>query len=174
MSAFGLLCVDSFIELKLTNRMNIEKPVVHYKVCKTCQAILPLDDFFKEHRTKDGFKLICKVCYTARCRAYDQRPERKAKAKANLKEKLKDPTFKSQLNARVLGYYHSNKQKWRTRANARYAIKTGKLVKQPCEVCSNPIVQAHHDDYSNPLKVRWLCQIHHAEIHRKKQSHNPL
>lgn len=54
------------------------------------------------------------------------------------------------------------------------AIAEGSLVPQPCEVCSSmPIlangnrgVQAHHDDYTKPLEVRWLCSKHHAEWHR--------
>lgn len=43
------------------------------------------------------------------------------------------------------------------------AIKRGKLQRQPCEVCGNPDVQAHHDDYTQKLAVRWLCVRHHAE-----------
>jgi ribosomal protein S27AE len=41
------------------------------------------------------------------------------------------------------------------------------LIKQPCEVCGNLKAQAHHDDYSKPLQVRWLCQKHHTEHHQK-------
>jgi ribosomal protein S27AE len=47
------------------------------------------------------------------------------------------------------------------------SVREGKLVKQPCEVCGKKKVQAHHDDYSKPLLVRWLCTKHHAEHHRK-------
>jgi hypothetical protein len=46
-------------------------------------------------------------------------------------------------------------------------IKSGKLIKQPCEVCSNPEAHGHHDDYSKPLDVRWLCRTHHDEHHTK-------
>lgn len=28
-------------------------------------------------------------------------------------------------------------------------------------------VQAHHDDYSKPLEVRWLCVPHHALHHKQ-------
>jgi hypothetical protein len=45
------------------------------------------------------------------------------------------------------------------------AIKSGKLVRQPCEVCGNPRSHGHHDDYMKPLVVRWLCRTHHAEHH---------
>lgn len=46
------------------------------------------------------------------------------------------------------------------------AIKNGTLVRQPCEVCgSTTAIAAHHDDYSKPLNVRWLCRKHHAKHH---------
>lgn len=41
------------------------------------------------------------------------------------------------------------------------AIKTGRLVRQPCEVCGKQRTYAHHDDYSKLLEVRWLCPFHH-------------
>jgi ribosomal protein S27AE len=46
------------------------------------------------------------------------------------------------------------------------AIRSGQLLRQSCEVCSNESAQAHHDDYSKPLDVRWLCTTHHAEWHK--------
>jgi hypothetical protein len=49
------------------------------------------------------------------------------------------------------------------------AIRDGRLARQPCEVCGNPKTQAHHDDYSKPLDVRWLCVVHHALHHKKER-----
>lgn len=46
------------------------------------------------------------------------------------------------------------------------AIANGSLVRQPCERCGAIRVDAHHDDYSKPLSVRWLCRGHHLEHHR--------
>lgn len=45
------------------------------------------------------------------------------------------------------------------------AIRGGKLVRQPCEVCGGLKSQAHHPDYSKPLQVIWLCATHHKDIH---------
>lgn len=47
------------------------------------------------------------------------------------------------------------------------AIETGTLVRQPCEVCGALQTHAHHDDYTKPLEVRWLCPLHHkTAVHR--------
>lgn len=47
----------------------------------------------------------------------------------------------------------------------RLAILTGKLRQQPCEVCGATVADAHHDDYSAPLEIRWLCRRHHTAWH---------
>lgn len=48
------------------------------------------------------------------------------------------------------------------------AIAKGELVRQPCETCgSRRYVEAHHDDYAQPLSVRWLCKSHHRQHHVK-------
>ena len=56
----------------------------------------------------------------------------------------------------------------RMRAYRRYdwALQSGKLVRGPCEVCgATEDVHGHHDDYSKPLDVRWLCRKHHRQTH---------
>ena len=57
-----------------------------------------------------------------------------------------------------------------TKSNARqlvcWAIKKGKLKRKNCEVCNKEKVFAHHEDYSKPLEVVWLCLKHHFERHK--------
>lgn len=55
----------------------------------------------------------------------------------------------------------------RMRAKTRDAVRRGKLQKGLCEFCNSQEVEAHHDDYSKPLEVRWLCKAHHNHIHLK-------
>lgn len=43
------------------------------------------------------------------------------------------------------------------------AIRSGRLVKQPCIICGSLLSEAHHADYSKPLEVEWLCRKHHRE-----------
>lgn len=57
-----------------------------------------------------------------------------------------------------------------SRALARKAIYSGRLIRQPCEVCAATTVEAHHDDYSKPLEVRWMCPAHHHEHHANEDN----
>ena len=45
------------------------------------------------------------------------------------------------------------------------ALKNGSLIRQPCEVCGSLCSEAHHADYSKPLKVQWFCRKHHCREH---------
>lgn len=57
--------------------------------------------------------------------------------------------------------------KIRARKAVQHAVDAGRLTRCPCEVCgSTARVHAHHDDYSKPLDVMWLCVTHHRERHR--------
>lgn len=45
------------------------------------------------------------------------------------------------------------------------AVRNGSLKKGPCEVCGETkIVHAHHEDYSKPLEIKWLCPFHHGNL----------
>ncbi len=50
------------------------------------------------------------------------------------------------------------------------ALKSGILIKGPCEVCGASNVEAHHDDYRRLLVVRWLCPKHHHELHNERRA----
>jgi len=50
------------------------------------------------------------------------------------------------------------------------AIRNGTLKKKSCEICGLPKTEAHHNDYSKPLEVLWLCRSHHliADADRRR------
>lgn len=56
--------------------------------------------------------------------------------------------------------------KYRARQAVSVAIRKGALKKQPCERCGATRVHAHHEDYSNPLDVIWLCSQCHIDVHK--------
>jgi hypothetical protein len=59
------------------------------------------------------------------------------------------------------------RRKANSRTMANVYQKRGKIVPRPCEACSSNDAQKHHDDYSKPLIVRWLCRSCHLKLHRE-------
>lgn len=55
--------------------------------------------------------------------------------------------------------------KIRARARAKMAVRRGTIEKKPCEVCGAD-AEMHHQDYSKPLEITWLCPEHHRQRHR--------
>ncbi len=41
------------------------------------------------------------------------------------------------------------------------AKRNGTLIQLPCEECGSKKTETHHEDYSKPLDVIWLCKKHH-------------
>lgn len=71
------------------------------------------------------------------------------------------------------GYHNeinSNKrypEKRRARVLLEIAVRLGKIKRGNCEVCNKPNSQGHHENYSRFLDVRWLCPLHHTNLHKK-------
>lgn len=120
-------------------------------ICNVCGSNKAPTYFYKNDRT-------CKLC---RC----------AKVRANRASKI--DYYRGYDKKR--GFHNSEDNTARCKFPNQYkaqnavnnAIRDGRLVKRPCEVCYNTNVHAHHDDYNKPLEVRWLCPIHHKEWHDK-------
>ena len=61
-----------------------------------------------------------------------------------------------------------NQNKVKARAALNHALRTGEVQRQPCEVCGNEKVEAHHHKgYAKKywLEVQWLCKKDHIRIH---------
>lgn len=46
------------------------------------------------------------------------------------------------------------------------AVRSGRLIRQPCYECETVKTVAHHDYYGKPLDVKWLCEVHHKAHHK--------
>jgi hypothetical protein len=97
---------------------------------------------------KDGLFGACKECIKARSTEWIRaHPEARA-----VYEKRRD-------RAKVLA-----------RNRLKNAIRFGLIERGPCDVCGTTEgIEAHHEDYSRPLDVRWLCRKHHGEVHTRNR-----
>lgn len=134
------------------------------KACFKCKEVKPITDFYVHPAMGDRRLNKCKECtkrdvqanYRANLehyreyekgralvehrvearRAYSQTPEgRAAHARAHRRQVERNPV------------------KTAARTASGNAIRNGRLLRQPCEVCGKGKAQAHHDDYSKPLDV---------------------
>jgi len=131
------------------------------KMLKTCTRCGSINDFPEDHPKRKGF--WCKPCLSAAA---------VASAKKNRKTTRKN---NNAYHSRISGKRASATALWRASHPEKRAahqavatsIRSGSLLKQPCEVCGSEIrIHAHHDDYSQPLCVRWLCHTHHMKHHQ--------
>lgn len=56
------------------------------------------------------------------------------------------------------------------RGESKRAYYRGEITRKPCERCGSENSEKHHDDYSKPLEVRWLCRKCHCEWHTENDS----
>lgn len=65
------------------------------------------------------------------------------------------------------GHRHRDPVKVRARALVRAAVRYGRLKRGPCAHCglNDGKAHGHHEDYSKPLDVIWLCVGCHRKQH---------
>jgi hypothetical protein len=129
------------------------------KVCIRCHLPKPISEFYSHPKMADGTLGKCKPCCRtqARERFRNKRDEIRdyetTRARTERRRRLKRQYRKN--------YRAAHPEKNRCHAVVSKAVRDGRLIKHPCEVCGSATVQAHHSDYSKPLEVIWLCLKHH-------------
>lgn len=150
------------------------------KPCKDCGKTLPLSEFYAHPRMADGHLNKCKEC--AKKHVRDNRKEKIEyyrdydKKRAMIPKRINMRALYQSTDAgraamdRSRGKYIKNNPIKRVAHNAvNNAVRDGILKKLPCQVCgSTKRIHGHHDDYSRPLDVVWLCPKHHREEHVRK------
>lgn len=139
------------------------------KTCFRCQRRKPIRAFYRHPGTADGRLGKCKTCtkkdVAARAAAH---PERLA---AYERLRWKDPARRDAVYQSIKRGRRAHPGRTKAYVAVYRALKSGLLVRGPCEACgSTKKVEAHHDDYRRPLVVRWLCRRHHLESHGKRGS----
>ena len=137
------------------------------KRCFTCKKVKNINEFYRHKEKLDGHEYSCKECRNAYSMLLKRKHYNPAKELAIKKERKKNPEFFEKERKALSERYKRNPEKFKARDITKYAVRSGKLNRLPCEVCQNPKSQAHHTDYSKPLEVKWLCHKHHAFVHRK-------
>jgi hypothetical protein len=89
---------------------------------------------------------------------------REAHGVMNRKWNSEHPDQRKASSAR---FKKSHPQRNRAHSMLSWAVKNGKIQKQPCRDCGAVTVDGHHDDYSKPLDVIWLCKLHHQALHNQ-------
>lgn len=129
------------------------------KTCIKCKEEKPLSAYYKHPRSCDGHMGKCKEC----CK-------RDATNNRNANVDRVREYDRARGNRQPKGYLKAYRAKFPNKYKAvnmvNNSMRGGKLFKEPCEVCgTEQNIHAHHDDYSKPLNVRWLCAVHHGQWH---------
>ena len=136
------------------------------KKCFKCNLMFPLHFFYKHVEMKDGHLNKCKIC----TRADENKRRRDNIEKWREHDRLR---YKNDLARRAYVSEACKKHrakypiKYKARQAVGHALRNGTLIKKPCYLCGNEKSQAHHDDYSKPLEVVWVCSLCHVKIERK-------
>lgn len=132
-----------------------------------------------------GYRGECKSCRGPKRKPYyDKNKEvisekRRETAKTEeFKNKYKEycnrPETRVKLRAKRRRARDNNPLKESARRRVYKAIKFKKLQKEPCVVCREIKVHAHHENYNKPLEVTWLCNAHHKQLHFSEKEYKRL
>lgn len=122
-------------------------------VCRTCgKGFIP--------RVRDPH---CSDCRRVRKREYKAR-----RLAAGLEAYYRGP-YDARKHALRMARQARPEERIKVLARAKLvdAVNTGKVVRQPCKVCGVSPAHGHHTDYTKPLDVVWLCNLHHQQEHRR-------
>ena len=136
------------------------------KTCTQCKQIKSQDDFHYKNKALGLRQSYCKLCY----KKYDN-------YRYNFKREIRLRQLKESYERNKHKWAEKTRksrelypEKWKARQTLRNAIASGKVIKYPCQTCGDIKSHGHHEDYSKPLEVLWLCAKHHMEKHRTVDS----
>jgi hypothetical protein len=142
------------------------------KNCFKCGKEKPLTEFYRHSKMADGHLNKCKSCAKTdsqinfeRNMRDPQRFEMELERQRVKQRKKKIIIGTKEKTATIARYARRYPEKIAAHKAVKIALSSGDLKRKPCEKCSAEKAQAHHEDYSKPLDVNWLCSTHHAERH---------
>ena len=100
---------------------------------------------------------------------YDREKYLKNKKKRIAQVKKWQRNNKELQNVYSKRWQRKNENKRIAQRSVKYAIEKGILIRPG--VCSKCLIECqpdgHHEDYSKPLEIMWLCRQCHKDIHSK-------
>ena len=115
--------------------------------------------------------------HLAHCKAYNKVYRERFRDRCNAERKAWREENREHIAAYMREYRRkpNDRPKQRARLEVAKAVRMGKLTRRPCEICGTMNeLHAHHDDYSQPLEVRWLCEPHHKALHQRIRQDNAI
>ena len=149
------------------------------KLCRKCGVVKPLGSFYRDSKLSDGHQNYCKDCKRILDQAYrsanaERVTEKQRLWAANHPEKRAEisriwvQNNRDRRNQHNRSWIERNEEKKRCYNLVAGAIRSGRLVADTeCLICksSGVLLEAHHQDYSKPLAVMWLCDPCHKRLH---------
>lgn len=135
------------------------------KRCFKCGETKSLDDFYKHPTTVDGRLGKCKEC--AKQDTRDNYRADPSKAAARAKSYCAKPDVRKRLYAKLKERRANDSLHFHAREMVSNAIKLGWITRaSECSQCSSTEkIEGHHEDYTRPLDVIWLCFKCHRILH---------
>lgn len=144
------------------------------KVCIKCGDPKPRSEFYRHPKMADGLLGKCKACSLAYAKARRQADPVRVRAINRVsyagRERTGSPKKQTEASRRArAAWIARNPEKRAAHGAVSAALESGRLTKPGnCETCGEAkALHGHHDDYSQPLVVRWLCAACHSDWHRK-------
>lgn len=81
--------------------------------------------------------------------------------------------YYKKLRIRVKKWRENNPEKNKAHKKVFVELRAGRMTKGKC-FCGETKVEAHHEDYSKPLDVIWLCKKHHIEADNLRKQLSPV
>jgi hypothetical protein len=151
------------------------------KRCYDCDQTKPVSAFGKKSDTADGLSGRCKSCKSTVDRAYRELNrvrllDRAKKYRESHKTEIAAGLIswrmrnKERFNAYSKATRDRNPGKHKARTQVTKAVKAGRIQKDSvCGCCGiQGKLEGHHEDYTKPLEVVWLCFTCHRNIHKEK------
>ena len=143
------------------------------KRCTKCGIAQSLDAFSPRHDGRfGGYYPQCRACRRAALRAHRARNQEDAHGKARVYARALYRKHAATFGARVAQWKLAHPDRRRAQLRLKKAIESGLVQKlEACSRCATTKlrIEAHHEDYSRPLQVEWLCKPCHIRADRERR-----